>query len=103
MERRLLLVDSPLSVGEDWAHSLCRSTRRQGRSIAGGWPGTMLEARERIARHLRERLAQARWPALTREELIAATSATYARAKKTWLEAEHTEKAETRRQVRSEG
>jgi hypothetical protein len=40
------------SVGELWAEELTRSLRADKREIAGGWPGTMGEARMRIRREL---------------------------------------------------
>jgi hypothetical protein len=56
-----------------------------GRLVVGGWPGTLAEARARIQGHLGGELARRRMPALSIEELAAATSATYQQAKKDWL------------------
>ncbi len=75
-------------VGSAWATALCESVRTQGRPIAGGWPGTMVEARTKIAGHLAHSLAARRMSPARPEELAIAASATYARAKKDWLAAE---------------
>ncbi|HTE55792.1 MAG TPA: hypothetical protein VK698_33285 [Kofleriaceae bacterium] len=34
--------------GSAWASRSCDELRQQGRSIAGGWPGTMSQARLRV-------------------------------------------------------
>jgi len=83
-----MLRERPTAVGVAWAKALCLNMKTQGRIIAGGWPGTIGEARARIARHLQDELAAAGMPALCREELDAAASATNLGAKAAWLEAE---------------
>ena len=83
-------------MGTSWARLLCESVRKQGRAVAGGWPGTMVEARARIARHLDDQLGACGMPPLRKDELDGAASATYAQAKKEWLEAERSTKAAMR-------
>ena len=85
MKRRLLLDREPTLLGTSWALSVCEKTRTEGRVVAGGWPGTVLEARARVHRHLNEELTRRRMRELSVEELARATSATYSRAKQEWL------------------
>ena len=61
---------------------------KEGRAVAGGWPGTLVEARARITSHLHEELSGRGMKALEPEELNQVVSATYARAKLEWFEAE---------------
>jgi hypothetical protein len=102
MERHLLLDEGPSVVGAAWARAVCDRIHEEGRSIAGGWPGTIVEARARIAGHLRVQLAHHHMGALAREELDLAANATYARAKQEWLDAERRFKLEARRAARAE-
>jgi phosphoglycolate phosphatase-like HAD superfamily hydrolase len=88
MERRILLEQDPIAVGTAWARAVCDNLTGQGRSIAGGWPGTLVEARARIAKSLRDELTKHGFKELDPEELDHAVSATYARAKQEWFETE---------------
>ncbi len=102
MERRSLLDQRPATVGAAWARSVCESINGEGRVIAGGWPGTIVEARARIANHLHGELAGRRMKALAPEELEQAANATYARAKQEWLEAERRSKVLARAATRTD-
>ena len=84
-KRQTLLSEEPLLLGSSWAQVWCKSMQSDGRLVVGGWPGTLAEARARIQGHLGGELARRRMPALSIEELTAATSATYQQAKKDWL------------------
>jgi hypothetical protein len=84
-QRQTLLNEEPLLLGSSWAQVWCKSMQSDGRLVVGGWPGTLAEARARIQGHLGGELARRRMPALSIEELAAATSATYQQAKKDWL------------------
>jgi hypothetical protein len=86
MQRRELLAQVPLELGSTWAATLCDSVRKEGRDVAGGWPGTVLEARGRIWQHVNAELARRGFGALTEAELVQATDSAYAHAKKAWLE-----------------
>jgi hypothetical protein len=97
MDRRLLLEECPVTIGSAWARTVCDSINREGRVIAGGWPGTLVEARARISSHLHDELSVRRMKALEPEELEQAVNATYARAKQEWLEAERRSKRIARR------
>jgi hypothetical protein len=96
MERRTLLDERPAMIGAEWARTICEGIRREGRTISGGWPGTIVEARARTAGHLRVALDKLRMKALLPEELDRAANATYARAKQDWLAAERQSKLAAR-------
>lgn len=88
MERRVVLEQNPVAVGTAWARAVCDDIIEEGRVVAGGWPGTLVEARARIAGHLNHELSKHGMKALAPEELEQAANATYARAKQEWLETE---------------
>jgi len=91
-DRSAILDERPASIGAAWARAVCDRINGEGRVIAGGWPGTIVEARARIASHLRSELAERRMKALAPEELDRAANVTYARAKQEWHEAERRSK-----------
>jgi hypothetical protein len=95
--RQRLLEEGAAAVGAAWAQGLCSSIRREGRAIEGGWPGTRLEARARVAAGLADSLFRRGMSQLTGEELTRATEVTYARARQQWLEVERRAKLEARR------
>ena len=97
MERRTLLDREAPSVGVEWAAALCETTRKEGRLVAGGWPGTLLEARLLVTSRLNHDLAAKHLKPLTEDELDAATNVTYARAKQEWLDVARALKLEARR------
>lgn len=84
--RRSLLCQGPSTLGASWARGCCETLRSEGRSIAGGWPGTLKEARGRVVRHFAQELSTRGMPQLSQLELEAATTATYERARCDWLE-----------------
>ena len=47
-ERRLDLDDIASRVGAEWAAETARTLVRENRAAAGGWPGTLSEARVRL-------------------------------------------------------
>jgi hypothetical protein len=65
-------------VGDAWAQRVALDLRREQRTAAGGWPGTMSEARAHTTAHFRGR-------ALTPVELEDAARAVYQRARGRWL------------------
>jgi hypothetical protein len=82
-------LDAPLAelvpsvssaLGEAWANEVANKLREQLRAVAGGWPGTLREARSRtligcpIARH----------PTFDPEALAALTRAVYEAARRRW-------------------
>lgn len=84
-KRRELLESAAEDAGQRWA-KLCRDDLRlEGRRAAGGWPGTIAEARARVVAHLAPELRRRGMIALTHLELDTATRAAYASAKRDWL------------------
>jgi hypothetical protein len=66
----------------EWANGLFRLLREQGRFVEGGWPGTISEARHRVAL----RIASGGWPpAITQVQREQMIRAVYLGAKKHWL------------------
>jgi hypothetical protein len=97
MERQSILKSIPLALGSTWAASVCEMIRKDGRVVAGGWPGTLLEARGRVWQRVNAELARHRLPGLTEGELTEATDHAYAQAKSYWLEDARRCKLEARR------
>ena len=69
--------------GEAWAIDRANAVRGEGRPVAGGWPGTMSEARQRVASSSTGRLRLV--SKATREELEGLTRRIYDTARKAWL------------------
>ena len=61
-----------------WTHEWSARLREDGRSMTGGWPGTMSEARERVAAFTTSAPTEA-------GALEKLTKLSYATAKKAWL------------------
>jgi hypothetical protein len=68
------------AIGEAWANEVANTLREQMRSLVGGWPGTMREARTRLLFGLRA----ARPSTFDSEELTALTRAVYEAARRSW-------------------
>jgi hypothetical protein len=83
--RRLLLEHGPASAGACWAAGWRDDLIRDGRPAAGGWPGTVREARLRVTAALAPELSRRNLPALTPEELERAARVAYAAARREWL------------------
>jgi hypothetical protein len=96
MHRNELLLQVPQQLGATWATTVCDTVRKEGRVIAGGWPGTLVEARGRIGQLVNAELARRGFGALTEAELVQATDSAYAHAKKQWLEVARRTKLERR-------
>ena len=82
MNRERYVESNSQIVGDAWVAHVALDLRREQRTAAGGWPGTMSEARARTTAHFRGLSITG---ALTREELEAATRAVYQRARGRWL------------------
>lgn len=69
------------SEADSWVDTMTREMAAQGRPVAGGWPGTLSEARARVARCAAGR------PDLrvTRDEIDELARQAYVFAKKAWL------------------
>jgi hypothetical protein len=70
--------------GTAWAARSCDELRRQGRSIAGGWPGTLSQARLRLAMCMNGRSAKP-IGALSAVDLDWLAWTLYLSAKSEWL------------------
>lgn len=69
-------------VAHEWATGLFRALGEQGRFVEGGWPGTISEARSRVALCI----AAGGWPrAITPQVRDQVVRAVYLGAKKHWL------------------
>ena len=87
--RRLQLEQSAVILGRSWAVQWRDDLRREGRPAAGGWPGTLREARVRVERHFRAEAAHRRIAAVTDAEREVLARQVYASARAEWrLEAE---------------
>ena len=84
--RQTFLDQSVAGLGHGWADHMREELRREGRTAAGGWPGTMREARTRVERLLLPALARAHLSETTSDERLALTRGLYAAARRHWLE-----------------
>jgi hypothetical protein len=97
VKRGAILLGGPTQVAVAWAKALRATLADEGRVVEGGWPGTIVEARTLIGRHLQLELAARGMRHASGEELARATAATYARARAEWLGIER--QSRTRRAV----
>ena len=82
--RRSLLHERACAVGQAWAQRVRGELRREQRVIAGGWPGTITEARAH-ARVCLEGAGANRRGAQSVDELEWVARVTYGRAREEWL------------------
>lgn len=85
--RQALIAETADAAGRSWAEQRRRELRKEGRRAAGGWPGTMREARGVIERALEPELRVRHMDAVTAEEREGAARATNASARSSWLRA----------------
>jgi hypothetical protein len=83
--RSALLCEAAAHIGARWAQAWCEEMERTGRAVEGGWPGTLPEARMRVAEYFRVECARQRWSELDAAELMLATRSAYAQAKRDWF------------------
>lgn len=83
--RRAVLAEGAALVGGSWARAVHTAVCLEGRPASGGWPGTLGEARARIAPHLRAELARHGMPDLSADEITAVARDAYRTAKRAWL------------------
>jgi hypothetical protein len=83
--RSALLSEAALLVGSRWARGWCEEMSRTGRAVEGGWPGTLPEARMRVAEYFRIECARRHLSELDPAELALATRSAYEQAKRDWL------------------
>lgn len=85
IQRGDFLDEFGVNLGVGWARSLSEATLREQRLVAGGFPGTIPEARWRVERYLGAELARRKWSPLLPDEISSAVGATYAHARREWL------------------
>ena len=82
--RRLFLEQSAVTLGQSWADQWRDDLRREGRPAAGGWPGTLREARVRVEHHLLAEVTRRKMSAVTEAEREVAARKAYASARAQW-------------------
>jgi hypothetical protein len=83
--RALLLERAAVTVGETWARGWLAELGSEGRSAAGGWPGTITQARSRVRVAVTAELARAKFQPAAADEVDRTARAAYARAREVWL------------------
>lgn len=84
VERRRFIEESAIALGQTWAEGWRQDLHREGRPAAGGWPGTLREARTRVERALLIAMRGRKMPAITEVERELAARAAYASARNEW-------------------
>jgi hypothetical protein len=85
MERGKLLGECAVALGTSWVRSLSETMLRERRVVAGGFPGTIPEARWRVARYVGAELERRALSPLRPDEASTAVDAAYACARREWL------------------
>lgn len=83
--RRALVVQAAVSAGDVWAKWWRAELERQGRQVAGGWPGTLSEARARVIEAVLPEVRKLGMREMTFEERELAAKTLYATARRRWL------------------
>ena len=83
-ERLRVIEESAIALGQTWAEGWRRDLHREGRPAAGGWPGTLREARTRVERALLIEMRGRKMPAITEGEREIAARVAYASARTEW-------------------
>src|SRR4051812_23658178 len=66
--RRAFITRSATALGRSWGERWREELRREGRPAAGGWPGTLREARSRVGHELPAEMRRRQMAAITEEE-----------------------------------
>jgi hypothetical protein len=83
-ERRAILEQSAIDLGLRWAEQQRQDLHREGRPAAGGWPGTLREARTRVERDILPEMLRRVMTPVTIEERERAARTAYASARSEW-------------------
>jgi hypothetical protein len=83
--RRLLIERAAIAAADDWVKRLSDELSAERRVAAGGWPGTLSEARNCTRAYVIERLRKSESTPPTADELEFAARTSYARARTQWL------------------
>jgi hypothetical protein len=90
-DRQSVLERSATAGGEQWARGWRDELASDHRRAAGGWPGTIAQARVCARAHLSAELARLRLAGPSPAELEQAARLTYDRARAVWLALAHGE------------
>ncbi|WP_437574496.1 hypothetical protein [Sorangium sp. So ce887] len=82
--RRRFIEQSATTLGQAWAKQWRQDLHREGRPAAGGWPGTLREARTQVEINLPSELLHRKMPAITGVERELAARTAYASARNEW-------------------
>lgn len=82
--RDRVLRETAVDTARAWTSRWFRTLADDGRRVEGGWPGTVQEARARVAADAERALVDLAMPALTRDELSRITRVTYEEARRLW-------------------
>ncbi len=82
--RRAFIEETAVALGRNWAEARRAELHREGRPAAGGWPGTLREARSCVEREFARELKGQKMTAITMNERETAARATYASARVEW-------------------
>lgn len=83
--RRLTIERAAIAAAERWVEKLRSELLAEHRAAAGGWPGTLSEARNCTRGHVSEHLAKLGSAPASVEELEFAARTGYAHARARWL------------------
>ncbi|APR76171.1 Hypothetical protein A7982_01518 [Minicystis rosea] len=84
-QRRSQIEQGAAALGKTWAQGFRDDLHREGRLAAGGWPGTLKEARARIGRAMVvEARGRRKTLTITEAERELAARAAYASARDEW-------------------
>ena len=84
-ERRAILEQTAKDLGQRWAKQKRRELHLEGRPAAGGWPGTLREARTRVEQEILPEVLRQRMSPVTAAEREAAAHTAYASARSEWM------------------
>ena len=83
---RLKLMNEEAEVaGRQWAIDWKREITNEGRPIAGGWPGTVSQARARVYAHIHPILRDRGYRLPSTSENAKAARSLYRHARENWL------------------
>lgn len=73
-------------LGKNWVSAWIQRMLAEGRSVRGGWPGTLQEAKSQVRTHCDRELDLHGFPPLSQAELLVMASAVREQAKRGWLQ-----------------
>jgi hypothetical protein len=95
--RQRVIEQCLAALGRTWATSWCLEMATASRSIEGGWPGRLAEARSLAQRELTRELAARGMAPPSPSELASAPVTVNNHARKEWLQASKTQRSAHRR------